>query len=59
MLKPHTLVRLMSASSRLDTGWEFFLSLRDAGRVTAQRWLATNYDAIGVRATLDLRAAVS
>jgi len=48
-----------AASTRLDTGWEFFLRLRDAGRDTAQRWLAANYDALGARATLDLKAAVS
>ena len=47
------------ASSRSKAGWEFFLRLRDAGRATAQRWLEANYDAIGVRATLDLRNAVS
>ena len=47
------------ASSRLNTEWEFFLGLRDAGRATAKRWLEANYDAIGVRGTLDLRSAVS
>jgi NTE family protein len=47
------------ASSRLNTEWDFFLELRDAGRATARRWLEANYDAIGVRGTLDLRAAVS
>ena len=38
---------------------DFFLELRDAGRTTARRWLEANYDAIGTRATLDLRAEVS
>jgi hypothetical protein len=33
--------------------------LRDAGRATAQRWLQTHYDAIGTRATLDLKAEVA
>jgi len=47
------------ASSRLNTEWEFFLSLRDAGRATARRWLEAHYEALGVRETLDLRAAVS
>jgi NTE family protein len=47
------------ASSRSNAGWEFFLHLRDAGRATAQRWLEANYDAIGTRATLDLRDTVS
>jgi NTE family protein len=42
------------ASSRLNAEWEFFVKLRDAGRQTAQRWLAENYEAIGVRGTLDL-----
>ena len=47
------------ASSRHNTEWGFFLRLRDAGRATAQRWLEENYAALGTRATLDLRAAVS
>ena len=38
--------------------WDFFISLRDAGRRTAKAWLKANYDAIGERATLDLKAAV-
>jgi NTE family protein len=31
--------------------------LRDAGRATAQAWLAKHYDAVGHEATLNLRAA--
>jgi NTE family protein len=48
-----------TASSRLHADWSFFLKLRDAGRTTAQRWLKANYDAIGQRATLDLKAEVA
>jgi hypothetical protein len=33
------------------------VQLRDAGRQTAQSWLAANYEAIGVRGTLDLHDA--
>jgi NTE family protein len=47
------------ASSRLHADWNFFVTLRDAGRATAQRWLQANYDAIGTRATLDLKAEVA
>jgi NTE family protein len=46
-----------TASSRLNANWSFFKELKDLGRVTAQQWLAANYKAIGVRATLDLKTA--
>lgn len=48
-----------NASTRLNAEFSFFLELRDIGRETALAWLAENYDAIGHRATLDLRAAYS
>jgi NTE family protein len=48
-----------TASSRLNAEWSFFKELKDLGRATAKRWLARNYDAIGARSTLDLRAAYS
>jgi NTE family protein len=44
------------ASSRLDTSLGFFLELRDAGREATEAWLASHYDDIGVKATLDLRS---
>lgn len=48
-----------SASTKLDTSWEFFEELRDAGRDAAFAWLETHFAAIGERATLDLRALFS
>jgi NTE family protein len=47
------------ASSRLNAEWSFFLTLRDAGRRTARKWLAQNYDSVGKEGTLDLRVAVA
>ncbi len=47
------------ASSRLNAEWDFFRRLHDAGRKTTRKWLKANYDDIGVRGTLNLRAAVS
>jgi NTE family protein len=47
----------LAASSRLNAEWTFLLQLRDFGRAAAKDWLATSYEAIGVRGTLDLRAA--
>ncbi len=44
------------AASKLDTSWLFFTKLHAAGRAAATAWLTDNYDAIGNRATLDLRA---
>ncbi len=46
-----------AASSRFNAEWAFLQQLRDLGRDAARQWLAANYDAVGVRATLDLRAA--
>lgn len=45
-----------TASTKMDTSWRFFEELRDAGRAAAKTWLKKNYDAIGVKATLDLRS---
>src|SRR4051812_18931211 len=48
-----------TASSRLCADWSFFQELKDLGRATAERWLAENYGSVGVRSTLDLKAAYS
>jgi NTE family protein len=45
------------ASSKSNTQWDYFVRLRDAGRRTAQSWLADHYGAIGARGTLDLQSA--
>ena len=45
------------ASSKSNAEWDYFVALRDAGRRTAQSWLAAHYEAIGVRGTLDLQSA--
>lgn len=44
----------LGASSKLNSEWDFLVHLRDLGRDTAKRWLATNYDHIGKKSTLDL-----
>jgi NTE family protein len=46
------------SSSKRKAEWDFFAQLRDAGRRTAQSWLAAHYGAIGVRGTLDLQSAL-
>lgn len=46
----------LGASSKLNAEWKFLTHLRDIGRDTAGRWIAENYDQIGVGSTVDLRA---
>jgi hypothetical protein len=40
-------------ASQGNPEWDYFVHLRDAGRWTAQSWLAAHYETIGVRGTLD------
>ncbi len=46
----------LDASTKLDSGWDFIQHLHHKGRATGQAWLANNFDALGVRATLDVHA---
>ncbi len=46
----------LGASSKLNAEWKFLTHLRDIGRETADRWIATHLDQIGVASTVDLRA---
>jgi NTE family protein len=48
-----------AASTRLNADWPFFKELKDLGRAAAKAWLRKNYASIGVRSTLDLKAAYS
>jgi len=44
-----------TASTKLNTSWDFFRSLHEAGRAAAEEWLDAHFDDVGVRATLDLK----
>jgi NTE family protein len=46
-----------AASTRLNPSWAFLQQLCELGRSAAQQWLNESYHAIGVHATLDLKAA--
>jgi NTE family protein len=43
--------------SRFSAEWPALERLRDRGRRAAVRWLAANFDALGVRSTLDIHGA--
>jgi NTE family protein len=45
----------LSASSKMNTEWEFLCHLRDIGRNTCAAWLEANHGHIGKQSTLELR----
>jgi NTE family protein len=46
----------LTASSKLDSDYDFFLKLRDGGKRAAQEFLRQHFDDIGLRSTVDLAA---
>ena len=47
----------LGVSSKLNPDWDFLTHLRDVGRARADQWLALNYERIGRKSTVDLRAS--
>lgn len=45
----------LGVSSKLNTSMDFLLHLRGIGRQVADQWIATHFDAIGERSTIDIR----
>ncbi|SFG84721.1 patatin-like phospholipase family protein [Neptunomonas qingdaonensis] len=45
----------LSASSKMNSEWEFLTHLRDIGRESAKAFLDEHYESLGVRSTLDLK----
>ncbi|WP_448530231.1 patatin-like phospholipase family protein [Raineya sp.] len=54
-INPEELMSEMSVSSKLNADWKFLLRLRAYGREAAEKWLAENYEKIGVESTCNLR----
>jgi NTE family protein len=44
----------LAVASKSNTSWSFLTGLRDRGRVTAERWLAENFEHLGKRTSIDL-----
>jgi NTE family protein len=55
----HDTVKNLDAASKGKTDWGFLMSLKKEGRKAAKAWLKAHFDDLGVRATLDLTAAIS
>ena len=45
----------LSASSKMNSEWEFLTYLRDIGRESARVFLDQHHASLGVKSTLDLR----
>jgi NTE family protein len=46
----------LGVSSKLNADWDFLTHLRDVGRERTDRWLAANFERIGVESTVDVRS---
>jgi NTE family protein len=44
----------LSVLSKLNADWDFLLDLKETGRAHAEAWLAANFDALGVRSSVDI-----
>ncbi len=55
LIEAEDLIRELSWSSRLNGDWDFLTHLHKMGRARADKWLATNFDRIGVESTVDLQ----
>jgi NTE family protein len=44
----------LSYSSKMNTSWEFLLSLKEKGRVAAQNWLNNDFNEVGLKSTFDV-----
>jgi NTE family protein len=43
-------------SSKMNGTWRFLMHLFELGRMKADQWLIENFDALGSRSSVDLRA---
>jgi NTE family protein len=56
LIEAEGLLRSLGPGSHFNTEMSFLTRLRDAGRDHTQAWLATNFDALGERSTVDMEA---
>jgi NTE family protein len=56
LIEAEDLIRELAWSSRLNGSWDFLSHLHELGRKRADKWLAANFDKVGVASTVDLQA---
>jgi NTE family protein len=56
LIEAEDVIRELSGSSKMNGTWRFLTHLFEIGRERADKWLAANFDRIGVESTVDLVA---
>jgi NTE family protein len=56
LIDANDIIRNLSGSSKMNADWNFLTYLFKIGRERADRWLATNFDHLGVKSTVDLKS---
>ena len=54
VIEAEDLVRQFTASSRLNSDWDFLIELFNSGRDRADAWLKANFERVGVESSVDL-----
>jgi NTE family protein len=55
LIHAHEDLQHLDASSKLNAEWEYLVYLKEQGRAWASDFLATHFDDLGVRGTLDIK----
>jgi len=56
LIDANDIIRNLSGSSKMNADWNFLMYLFKIGRERADKWLATNFDYLGVKSTVDLKS---
>jgi len=56
LIEAEDIIKELSGSSKMNADWRFLTYLFELGRERADKWLADNFDRIGVESTVDVRA---
>jgi NTE family protein len=56
LIDANDIIRNLSGSSKMNADWKFLMYLFKLGRERADKWLATNFDYLGVKSTVDLKS---
>jgi len=56
LIEAEDIIKNLSGSSKMNADWKFLMHLFEIGRERADKWLAANFDRIGVETTADLKS---
>jgi NTE family protein len=56
LIESEDIIRDLAGSSKMNAEWKFLMYLFELGRERADKWLAENFDRIGIETTVDLKA---